>query len=338
MHAMSGELDMRKMSGLKRVLPITNIVMLVGCLALAGFPAVSGFFSKDEIIGADFPRHWIFGASLLVAAFMTAYYTFRLYFRVFWGPLVVPEAPAQAHGHGHESHEHATASHSAISTGTAPQSGVDEGQTHHAPGHSDHADGEHNHEPWIMMAPLVLLAIGAVFIGYMDFPFHNFGRFIGHSPSLGHAYQIAASTGVEIPGERFGQEIANQPRETEYTVMIVSGLISVAGIALAFYLHLLNRTLSDQIARLFQPLTGLIENKYYVDEIYQAVIVEPLWALGRWLWAFDRWVVDGIVNLVGGSPVVPGWFLKLTLQRGYLQGYAAAMVLGIVVILLCMFF
>jgi NADH-quinone oxidoreductase subunit L len=339
MHAMGGELDMRKMSGLKRVLPITNIVMLVGCLALAGFPAVSGFFSKDEIIGADFPRHWILGASLLLAAFMTAYYTFRLYFRVFWGPLVVPEAPAPAHGHGHEAHEHAAASNSAIATGAVPASGVDEGQTHHQPGHSDHAHGDHNHEPWIMMAPLVILAIGAVFVGYMDFPFHNFGKFIGHSPSLGLSYHLAAATsGADISPERFGQEVAGQQPETEYTVMIISGVISLAGIGLAFYLHLLNRTLSDQIARALQPLTGLIENKYYVDEIYQALIVEPLRALGRWLWAVDRWVVDGVVNLVGGSPQVPGWILKLTVQRGYLQGYAAAMILGIVVVLLCMFF
>ncbi len=132
-----------------------------------------------------------FGVSLLVSAFLTAYYTFRLYFRVFYGPLVIPEAPAPAHGHGHESHEHAAASHSAISTGTAPASGVDEGQTHHQPGQVDHHHDEHNHEPLLMIVPLVLLAIGAVFIGYMDFPRHAFGDFIGHSPSLSLSYQIA---------------------------------------------------------------------------------------------------------------------------------------------------
>ncbi len=102
MHAMAGELDMRKMSGLRKVLPITNILICIGCLALSGFPFFSGFFSKDEIVGAAFRMNWMFGVLLLLAAFMTAYYTFRLYFRVFWGPLVVPEAPASSHGHGHE--------------------------------------------------------------------------------------------------------------------------------------------------------------------------------------------------------------------------------------------
>ena len=104
MHAMAGELDMRKMSGLKRVLPITRWCILIGCLALAGFPLFSGFFSKDDIVGAALARAPVIGVILLVTAFMTAYYTFRLYFRVFEGPLVVPEPPADAHGHGHDAH------------------------------------------------------------------------------------------------------------------------------------------------------------------------------------------------------------------------------------------
>ena len=134
MHAMAGELDMRRMSGLRKVLPITNILMLVGCAALAGFPFTSGFFSKDEIVAAAFARNWLLGGVLLFTAFLTAYYTFRLYFRVFQGPLIVPAAPAPAHGHGYEPHEHAAASHSAIETETAPASGVDVGQATHAPG------------------------------------------------------------------------------------------------------------------------------------------------------------------------------------------------------------
>src|SRR5215204_1684459 len=105
MHAMAGRLDMREMSGLKKVLPWTHAFILVGCLALAGVPPFSGFFSKDEIIAAAMDQSMFLGLVLLVTAFLTAYYTFRLYFRVFQGPLVVPEAPA-GHGHGH-GHGHA---------------------------------------------------------------------------------------------------------------------------------------------------------------------------------------------------------------------------------------
>src|SRR5688500_14235686 len=88
MHAMAGVLDLRKMSGLRRVLPWTDKFVLVGCLALAGFPFFSGFFSKDEIVAAALERSILLGGVLLVTAFLTAYYTFRLYFRVFQGPLV----------------------------------------------------------------------------------------------------------------------------------------------------------------------------------------------------------------------------------------------------------
>src|SRR4051794_23995701 len=93
MHAMAGELDMRKMSGLKQVLPKTRWVMLIGCLALAGVPPFAGFFSKDEIVAAAFERSVLAGVTLLITAFLTAYYPFRLYFRVFEGPLVVPPPP-----------------------------------------------------------------------------------------------------------------------------------------------------------------------------------------------------------------------------------------------------
>src|SRR5690606_15296988 len=94
MHAMLGHLDMRKMSGLKHVLPKTRWLMLIGCLALAGVPLFSGFFSKDEIVAAAWHRHIVLGVVMLFTAFLTAYYTFRLYFRVFEGPKLVPDAPA----------------------------------------------------------------------------------------------------------------------------------------------------------------------------------------------------------------------------------------------------
>src|SRR5205085_2553807 len=128
MHAMAGELDMRRFSGLKRVLPKTNLLMLCGCLALAGIFPFSGFFSKDEIVAAAFSRSTVLGLMLLLTAFLTAYYTFRLYFRVFQGPRLLPEAP---HGGDH---------------------------------------GNHNHEPPLMMVPLMILAIGALVAGLLNWP------------------------------------------------------------------------------------------------------------------------------------------------------------------------
>ncbi len=170
MHAMSGELDMRKMSGLKRVLPWTNIVMLVGCLALAGFPLFSGFFSKDEIIAAAWYHSKLIAILLLLAAFLTAYYTFRLYFRVFQGPLLLPATPPKAPAHGR---------------GPADQEAHAGDSDKHLE-HNSHAHKGHSHEPWIMIAPLVLLALGAIFVGYLNWPERHasLGGFLHESPSL----------------------------------------------------------------------------------------------------------------------------------------------------------
>jgi NADH-quinone oxidoreductase subunit L len=334
MHAMAGELDMRKMSGLKRVLPKTNLLMLVGCLALAGFPLLSGFWSKDEIVGTALSRQPVIGAVLLFTAFLTAYYTFRLYFRVFQGPLVVPQAPAPAHAAGHERHEDAAASESAVTTHTAPSSGVDVGQARHAPAHH-HDDHHHNHEPLVMMLPLLVLAIGALLAGYINFPHAYLTEFLGHSPSfqLGYAAAAKAYAG-ELPGPSFGQPGAEH---LNVTAMAISGAIAILGILLAYYYHLANRAASDALAEKFAPLARLVEAKFYVDEIYQRCIVDPLRAFGRVLSFVDRIVIDGVVAVVAYLPQLGGWSLKLTIQRGYLQGYAAAMLFGVAIILLIIF-
>jgi NADH-quinone oxidoreductase subunit L len=312
MHAMYGELDMRKMSGLKSVLPKTRWLMLVGCFALAGFPFFSGFFSKDEIVAAAFTRNWALGALMLFTAFLTAYYTFRLYFRVFEGPVVTlppPEHAHDAHGHGAEDPGHDRA-HT---------------EEHH-----------HNHEPWIMIGPLVLLAVGAVFAGYLNFPGPHLGAFLGQSPSVTAAYDFAMT--LPNPPQGIGKSMGQIIESEGFTLlMILSGLISIAGIGLAYLFHLKNRARGDALAKSFGPLTRAIEAKFWVDEIYQAFIVTPLRMLGEFFYGFDRWVVDMLVNLTGWICQLAGYFLKFTTQRGYLQGYGAAMLLGIAAILLFIF-
>jgi NADH-quinone oxidoreductase subunit L len=308
MHAMHGELDMRKMSGVKKVLPLTNILMLVGCLALAGFPGFSGFFSKDEIISAAMAKAPVIGVIMLITAFMTAYYTFRLYFRVFQGPEVIPAPPSDEHGHG---------------------------------GHDSHGEEEHHsREPFLMMFPLVILAIGALGAGVLNFSkTDGLGAFLGASPSFQNAYDTAKASGVEVPAEQMGQiETAEaHPESGIPPVMIVSACLSVLGILLAMLLHLKDRAAGDALAARLQPLTSLIEHKFYVDEIYDALIVQPLWNLGRIFRFIDQMIVDGIVEVVGFIPKLSGFVLKLTMQRGYLQGYAASMLFGMAIILMIIF-
>jgi proton-translocating NADH-quinone oxidoreductase chain L len=233
MHAMAGELDMRKISGLKRVLPWTRWFMLAGCLALAGFPPFSGFWSKDEIVVAAMDQNVVLGVLMLLAAFLTAYYTFRLYFRVFEGPELIPTAPAAAHDGDGEPHAHAAASESAVATATAiaSASGVDEGQAHHAPADHDHGDS-HSHEPLVMLLPLALLTIGAIFAGLFNFPGDWLGGFLGKSPSFALGWTAIAPVMTYADPSRWGQV---EVHHIHLVTMVISGLVSLAGILLAYY-------------------------------------------------------------------------------------------------------
>ena len=118
-----------------------------------------------------------------------------------------------------------------------------------------------------------------------------------------------------------------------WRVMVTSGLIALAGIGLAYMLHLHNRKAGDSLVARFPLLARVLEQKYWVDEIYQAVIVEPLRASGRLFFEIDQKVIDGLVWLIGFAPQGTGFTLKLATQRGQMQGYALTMLLGIVLIL-----
>jgi NADH-quinone oxidoreductase subunit L len=132
-------------------------------------------------------------------------------------------------------------------------------------------------------------------------------------------------------------EVRQAEHGTHVTFMVVSAVIAIVGIGLAYQLHLKKRSASDELAERMFPVATTLEHKYWIDELYQAMIVEPLRSLGRVFYAFDRIVVEGLVWLIGFVPQFSGFTLKLTTQRGYLQGYAGGMVLGILVILLIVF-
>jgi NADH-quinone oxidoreductase subunit L len=322
MHAMLGHLDLRKMSGLKKVLPKTNILMLLGCAALAGFPFTAGFFSKDEIIAQTWSHSMLLGVVLLFTAFLTAYYTFRLYFQVFQGPLLVPATPADP--------DHATASHEA-------HADVD-----NAAAHDDH---HHNHEPWIMIAPLMVLAVGAIAIGWIVVRNGQMEAFLGHSKSFDLAYKMAAARfdpagGAPVSKALFGQPEVAPARESDTLIpwsMLQGAAVSIAGIFLAYLLHLKDRARAEKLAAGLQPLTGLLEAKYWVDEIYDAMIVQPLRHVARVFFAIDRVIIDSVVWAIGFVPQLSGFAIKLSMQRGYLQGYAATMMFGVLAILLLVF-
>jgi NADH-quinone oxidoreductase subunit L len=351
MHAMLGHLDMRKMSGLKHALPKTRWLMLIGCLALAGVPPFAGFFSKDEIVHHAWEFNHILGLVMLFTAFLTAYYTFRLYFRVFEGPEVIPDGPAEEHHGATEDHSsddaHAHASASAVQTGDTAESGVDPhlASAAHQKAADDHAHDSHgdhhahNHEPSIMIVPLVVLAIGSVFAGFLNWHGERLGHFLNGSPSLNGSYWLAVNVhGGDIDASGFGQDVPEIGEPALFTpIMLISALIAAAGILLAYQLHLKDRRKGSDLPARFPAATRLLEAKYWVDEIYQSFIVEPLRTLGRAFFVIDQMVVDGLVWLIGFVPQAGGWALKLSTQRGYVQGYAAAMLFGIAVILLLIF-
>ncbi len=339
MHAMLGHLDMRRMSGLKTVLPKTRWLMLAGCLALAGFPPFAGFFSKDEII--HFAHEATKGAwdglllwmVLLGTAFMTAYYTFRLYFRVFEGPTLVPTEAAPDHHHDDhdDAHAHGHASAAAVGEGDTHESGVDAPHGMTEPQAHDHH--HHDHEPWLMIAPLAILAIGATLAGFLNFPFHWFGSFLGESPSFAYGWDMAV--------QRFGgNEVKPRPAaygyggEIGWLGLFIGIVVAAGGIALAWFLHLKERDRAVRLAHLLRPAAQLLEGKYFVDEIYDALIVKPLRGLGSVFYAIDRFLIDGLVWLAGFTPWATGATLRLTTQRGALQGYAVGMLLGLATIVL----
>ncbi len=311
MHATGGELDMTKMSGLKKKLPKTRILMLIGCLALAGFPLLAGFWSKDEIVHGASGKSPILYGVLLFTAVLTAYYTFRLYFRVFEGPEVMPH-----NGHGH----------------------------HDAEG--DHAaEHHHNPEPMSMMLPLAVLALGALFAGVINLPFaagikeHSLGHFLAQSPSfvLG-SEQLAKSYSTITDTDRlgFGQAPVEE-HHFDIVPLVIGGAAALLGIGIAYVLHLQSRAKADELAGKMGLIARAMDNKFWVDEAYQFAIITPLRAIGSVLWAIDRYVVDLLVFMVGFVPQLSGYIVKRTTQRGYLQGYALSMMLGVAVILIWVF-
>ncbi len=320
-HALSGEQDIRRMGGLRRELPITYWTFLVGALAIAGVPFLSGFFSKDEILYRAFAGGhalvWLVG---MITALLTAIYMFRLVFLVFHGERA-PGAPGPA----------------------AP--------AHDASGHGGHGTGHGGHlhdAPPAMAFALVVLAIGSIVAGYIGVPAilggsNRIEHFleqsfeppgmehasVGEASSAGHGEAAALEGGPAAGSTEDGAGHA-----VEMNLMLLSSGVALAGIGLAVYFFLRRRDVAAGIAARFAGVHRLLLNKYYVDEVYDAAIVQPIYRVSeRGLWKVaDVGVIDGAVN--GTGAFVSGASAVLRrLQTGSMRTYALSVLIGVVMIL-----
>ncbi|WP_333708065.1 NADH-quinone oxidoreductase subunit L [Tepidimonas ignava] len=286
--------DIRYMGGLRKHMPITWITFLLGTLALIGTPLFSGFYSKDAIIEAvhasNLPASGLAYAAVLAGVFVTSFYSFRVYFLVFHGPERYDQNP-DAH-HGHDDH------------------------------HDDHGDGKPHESPWVVTAPLLLLAVPSVVIGYLTIEPMLFGEFLAASIEV-HADKHPAMAAF---AEAFHGPLAMALHAFSTPPLY----LALAGAVSAWYLYLVRPDLPGRIAQALRPIVVVLENKYYMDWINEHIIARAARALGVGLWkGGDRGVIEtGVVNaswkLIGALASV-----VRRLQTGFLYHYAFVMILGV---------
>jgi NADH-quinone oxidoreductase subunit L len=322
MHAMGGVIDMRRFGGLRKVMPITAATFLIGSLALSGVPPFAGFFSKDEILatlhakaypsahaqehgdlpvaaGADrSPLHLAAYSSDAHAATpagaavgLDSLNTPAVWQTLFWMSLV-------------------TAGLTAFYTFRAVF------MTFTGPVRVPPEAGHHAHEsPPVMTWPLIILAVPSVLAGWLLFSTDALAHFLSATPSLWAESVRHTAT----------------PLEFHWDLAIQGTLAAAIGIAVAAIGHLGRRSDLPQMERYLGPLEPLFANKFYFDQIYQALIVKPLEGLALLAALFDRSVIDGLVDGVARIPVALGSLVR-NMQSGLLQRYALAGVMGVLAI------
>jgi len=325
-HALAGEQDLRNMGGLKKHLPITYWTFLIGALAIAGIPPLAGFFSKDEILWRTYSTEWpafhllLYGVGILTA-FLTATYMFRLVFMAFHGERR-HEAPP-AHPEEEEPVAHAAAAHAA-SAHVAPS--TKHGTQHAAPS-TQHAHGAHIHDaPPAMAFALIVLAMGSVLAGFIGVP-HAIGGNNWIETFLEPAFLAPDAVHEAAEAVHAGASV-------ELMLMGLSVGLAAAGIGLASYFWLRNPAASAAWAQRFSGIHRLLLNKYYVDELYDAAIVQPIKGIstgGLWK-GVDAGGIDFAVNGVGLGVRGSSSLLR-RLQTGSIRVYAASLFAGAVVVL-----
>jgi NADH-quinone oxidoreductase subunit L len=287
MHAMGGVIDMRRFSGLRKIMPTTHWTFLAGALALAGLPGLSGFWSKDEIIGGTLVAaqggmpgnfgttvYWLLLVVSIVTAFLTAFYTMRAYAMTFLGAERVPE---EAGHHAHES-------------------------------------------PRVMTIPLMVLAVGAVAAGFLVQPLMKL---------------FDATSFTEYLAEHTAGLAVLKPESFNWLLMLITSAAAVGGVALGLWVYAGRPAVADEAARSAPVLYQASLNKFFFDELYQALFVKPLDGLAEFCRVFDFYVIDKIVDIVGMIPRLFGVLFR-PVQNGLVQFYALAMILGLTVFLLAL--
>jgi NADH-quinone oxidoreductase subunit L len=343
-HALAGEQDLRNMGGLKKHLPITYWTFLIGALAIAGVPLLSGFFSKDEILFKTFSSGhtimWVVGA---ITSLLTAIYMFRLVFLAFHG-----ERRADLHAGDHPEEEEPVRHILSVSDVAPGAHGVQ----HAAPGtsHVSHGHGVHDAPP-SMAIPLIVLAIGSILAGYVGVPHALWGSNrietflhpsfeVAESATRGEplaAEATAPEAGLQtvaVQAEAHGAQTEHADTRTELILMGISSGIAVAGIAIAWFFWRRRPEAADSLSARFHGIYQMLCHKYYVDEMYDAVFVQPIKLLSTSvLWkGVDAGLIDGAVNGTGFAARGSSSRLR-RIQTGSIRTYAASLFLGVVLIL-----
>jgi NADH-quinone oxidoreductase subunit L len=297
--AMAGVQNIDRMSGLRRAMPFTFIAFLVAALALAAFPGMSGYFSKDEILAFAEERggaYWLLYVAGTLAAVMTAFYAFRIVFRVFWGE---PNEEARELERGHLAH----ADPANPMTGEAEDTDVGyPGPEHHI------AERETT-----MKVPMAILAFLSVVAGLLQVPevTHVIDSFLDPSFADSRYIDTEVSGGLEA------------------LALAIGALASVVGIGLAWHMYVRRPGTTARLVERFRGLHDFLAHKWYFDELYDRAIVRPTLALGSWSAnVFERYVVGGVVTGTALVVRAGGQFVRVA-QSGVLRYYALLLMTGV---------
>jgi NADH-quinone oxidoreductase subunit L len=328
-HAVGGEQDMRRMGGLRKLTPVTFWVMLIATIAIAGIPPFAGFFSKDEILWqASRSAHggmilWSIG---LITAGLTSFYMFRLIFMTFFGELRLGHVDAGEEAHAANAPAHA--GHASAS---------------HSHGHADdhaHGHGGVHESPWIMLGPLVVLAVLSIIGGWVGVP-----KALGGTQEFERYLAPAIHTPADVAAEGRGSQPAEEPaeepgdRSTELTFTVISVAVALAGLGLAWLLYIRQPELPGRITKSMHGIYLMVLHKYYIDEGYGLLLVKPLMSLSTHvLWrGVDQGLIDGAVNGAGAASKEIGGELR-RMQSGNIRSYAAWVAAGGAVVIAYMIY
>ena len=329
--------DIRNMGGLRKYMKITYWTSLIGSLALIGTPFFSGFYSKDSIIDAAHASH-LPGAgfaifSVTAGVFVTAFYSFRMFFLVFHGeerfhdkpfpPEIDGPEPELEEDDSHDDHGHAHA-HAA-----AHDAHAHDDHAHGAHGHDDHGHGHGDHtpheSPLVVTGPLVLLAIPSALIGFFTIAPMLYGKFFADSIF----YNSEKHPAMEELAKEFNEH-GGALGMALHAFVSVPFILAALGVAISYWFYIVSPAIPAAIGRALKPLITVLENKYYFDWFNENVLAAGARLLGRGLWkGGDQGLIDGL--FVNGSARLVGAIAGVVrlVQTGHLYWYALVMILGV---------